>query len=86
MYLLRDFWNDMLDKDPGDIRERNVMASHFAKINATFLMRKPAEVRPTDCSRLVPVLIACRPDAGFHSSAAVNCRADIAAYRDTSTC
>ena len=45
MYLLRDFWNDTLNRDPVDMRNQNIMASHFAKINATFLMKKPAEVR-----------------------------------------
>ena len=38
------FWDTVLDRSPEDMRAKIVMASYFAKINATFLMKKPAEV------------------------------------------
>ena len=42
--LLAPFWDAVLDRTITDMKEKNIMASHFAKINATFLMKKPHEV------------------------------------------
>lgn len=42
--LLTEFWESVLDRAPDDMKTRTVMASHFAKINAVFLSKKPAEV------------------------------------------
>ncbi|KAH8117023.1 SIT4 phosphatase-associated protein-domain-containing protein [Phellopilus nigrolimitatus] len=42
--LLTPFWDTVLDTKPEDMKAQNVMASHFAKINATFLLKKPAEM------------------------------------------
>ncbi|EJD02211.1 SAPS-domain-containing protein, partial [Fomitiporia mediterranea MF3/22] len=42
--LLAPFWDAVLDRDIADLKEKNIMASHFAKINATFLMKKPHEM------------------------------------------
>ena len=42
--LLIPFWETVLDRSAEDMKTRTVMASHFAKINAVFLSKKPAEV------------------------------------------
>jgi hypothetical protein len=42
--LLVPFWETVLDRTPEDMRTRMTMASQFAKINAVFLSKKPAEV------------------------------------------
>ena len=42
--LLAPFWETVLDRPPEDMKTGMVMASHFAKINAVFLTKKPAEV------------------------------------------
>jgi serine/threonine-protein phosphatase 6 regulatory subunit 3 len=46
--LLIPFWETVLDRSAEDMKTEMVMASHFAKINAVFLSKKPAEVnRPS---------------------------------------
>lgn len=43
--LLMPFWEAVLDNtSPEDMKTQMVMASHFAKINAVFLSKKPTEV------------------------------------------
>ncbi|KAH7915316.1 SIT4 phosphatase-associated protein-domain-containing protein [Hygrophoropsis aurantiaca] len=42
--LLAPFWETILDRQPEDMKTEMVMASHFAKINAVFLNKKPAEM------------------------------------------
>ncbi len=42
--LLVPFWESLLDRSPEEMRTQMVMASHFAKINAVFMNKKPAEV------------------------------------------
>ena len=42
--LLTPFWETILDMSPDDMKTQMVMASHFVKINAVFLSKKPAEV------------------------------------------
>ncbi|THH23096.1 hypothetical protein EUX98_g8077 [Antrodiella citrinella] len=42
--LLTPFWETVLDRSPEDMKTQMVMASHFAKINAVFLSKKPAEM------------------------------------------
>ncbi|KAK0463504.1 SIT4 phosphatase-associated protein-domain-containing protein [Desarmillaria tabescens] len=42
--LLAPFWDSLLDRSPEDMKTQMVMASHFAKINAIFLSKKPAEM------------------------------------------
>ncbi|KDQ61229.1 hypothetical protein JAAARDRAFT_173829 [Jaapia argillacea MUCL 33604] len=42
--LLAPFWETVLDRPPDDMRTQTVMACHFAKINAVFLNKKPAEM------------------------------------------
>ncbi|KAH7929628.1 SAPS-domain-containing protein, partial [Leucogyrophana mollusca] len=42
--LLAPFWETVLDRPPEDMKTEMVMASHFAKINAVFLNKKPAEM------------------------------------------
>ena len=42
--LLAPFWETVLDRSPEDMKVEMVIASHFAKINAVFLTKKPAEV------------------------------------------
>ena len=42
--LLMPFWENVLGRSPDDMQTQMVMASHFAKINAVFLTKKPAEV------------------------------------------
>ncbi|KAH8106931.1 SAPS-domain-containing protein [Cristinia sonorae] len=42
--LLTPFWETVLDRSPEDMKTQMVKASHFAKINAVFLSRKPAEM------------------------------------------
>ena len=41
--LLAPFWETILDRSPEDMKMGMVMASHFAKLNAVFLTKKPAE-------------------------------------------
>lgn len=43
-HLLAPFWETVLDRSPEDMKTQMVMASQFAKINAAFLSKKPAEV------------------------------------------
>lgn len=43
--LMVPFWETVLDRTPEDMKTEMVMATHFAKINAVFLTKKPAEVR-----------------------------------------
>ena len=46
--LLIPFWETVLDRSAEDMKTETVMASQFAKINAVFLSKKPAEVnRPS---------------------------------------
>ncbi|KAF8077592.1 SIT4 phosphatase-associated protein-domain-containing protein [Lyophyllum atratum] len=42
--LLQPFWETVLDRSPDDMKTEMVMASHFSKINAVFLSKKPAEM------------------------------------------
>ncbi|CAL1705433.1 unnamed protein product [Somion occarium] len=42
--LLTPFWETVLDRSSEDMKTQMVMASHFAKINAVFLSKKPAEM------------------------------------------
>ncbi|KAJ7772937.1 SIT4 phosphatase-associated protein-domain-containing protein [Mycena maculata] len=42
--LLIPFWDTVLERSPEDMKTQMVMASHFAKINAVFLSKKPAEM------------------------------------------
>ncbi|KAF8867842.1 SIT4 phosphatase-associated protein-domain-containing protein [Mucidula mucida] len=42
--LLVPFWESLLDRSPEEMRTQMVMASHFAKINAVFMNKKPAEM------------------------------------------
>ncbi|KZT70090.1 SAPS-domain-containing protein [Daedalea quercina L-15889] len=42
--LLTPFWETVLDRSPEDMKTQMVMASQFAKINAVFLSKKPAEM------------------------------------------
>jgi hypothetical protein len=50
--LLLPFWETVLDRPPDDMKMQMAMASHFAKINAVFLSKKPAEVNSCDASLL----------------------------------
>ena len=47
--LLTPFWETVLDKPPEEFQEQTQMAlaSFFAKVNAVFLNKKPAEVNYT---------------------------------------
>ncbi|KZT23975.1 SAPS-domain-containing protein [Neolentinus lepideus HHB14362 ss-1] len=42
--LLVPFWETVLDRPPEEMKTQLVMASHFAKINAVFLNKKPPEM------------------------------------------
>ncbi|KAJ7154198.1 SIT4 phosphatase-associated protein-domain-containing protein, partial [Mycena filopes] len=42
--LLIPFWDVVLERSPEDMKTQMVVASHFAKINAVFLSKKPAEM------------------------------------------
>lgn len=42
--LLIPFWETVLDRPPEDMKTQMIMASHFAKINAVFLSKKPEEM------------------------------------------
>ncbi|KAH9917442.1 SIT4 phosphatase-associated protein-domain-containing protein [Fomitopsis serialis] len=42
--LLTPFWETVMDRSPEDMKTQMVMASQFAKINAVFLSKKPAEM------------------------------------------
>lgn len=60
--LLIPFWETVLDRSAEDMKTRTVMASHFAKINAVFLGKKPAEVNrssypSTSCEYRAPMCI-----------------------------
>lgn len=44
--LLVPFWETVLDRSPEDMKTQVATASHFAKVNAVFLNKKPTEVRP----------------------------------------
>ncbi|KAG6888371.1 hypothetical protein C0992_008673 [Termitomyces sp. T32_za158] len=42
--LLVPFWEIILDRSAEDMKTQTTMASHFSKINAVFLSKKPAEM------------------------------------------
>ncbi|KAJ7633140.1 SIT4 phosphatase-associated protein-domain-containing protein [Roridomyces roridus] len=42
--LLVPFWDTVLERSPDDMKTQMVMAAHFAKINAVFLSKKPADM------------------------------------------
>jgi serine/threonine-protein phosphatase 6 regulatory subunit 3 len=42
--LLTPFWETVLDTPPDEMKTRMVMAGNFAKVNAVFMTKKPAEV------------------------------------------
>ncbi|KIM86236.1 hypothetical protein PILCRDRAFT_65387 [Piloderma croceum F 1598] len=42
--ILTPFWETVLDRSPEDMKMQMTMASHFAKINAVFLNKKPIEM------------------------------------------
>ncbi|KAJ7193823.1 SIT4 phosphatase-associated protein-domain-containing protein [Mycena pura] len=42
--LLVPFWDAVLERTPEDMKTQMVMASHFAKINAVFLSKRPSEM------------------------------------------
>lgn len=44
-HLLVPFWETVLDRPPEEMQTQMIMASHFSKINSTFLTKKPEEVR-----------------------------------------
>lgn len=48
--LLTPFWDSVLDRTTTDMKDQNVLASHFAKISATFLLKKPLEVTSASCT------------------------------------
>ncbi|CDO73666.1 hypothetical protein BN946_scf185014.g136 [Trametes cinnabarina] len=42
--LLVPFWETVLDRSPEEMKSQVMMATHFAKVNITFLSKKPAEM------------------------------------------
>ncbi|KAG6833098.1 hypothetical protein H0H87_011509 [Tephrocybe sp. NHM501043] len=42
--LLIPFWETVLDRSAEDMKTRMIMVSHFSKVNAVFLSKKPAEM------------------------------------------
>ncbi|KIY70423.1 SAPS-domain-containing protein [Cylindrobasidium torrendii FP15055 ss-10] len=42
--LLAPFWHSVLDRPPEEMKTQMVMATHFGKINAVFMSKKPAEM------------------------------------------
>ncbi|KAJ2921714.1 hypothetical protein H1R20_g15377, partial [Candolleomyces eurysporus] len=42
-HLLVPFWETVLDRPPEEMKTQMIMASHFSKINSTFLTKKPEE-------------------------------------------
>ena len=64
--LLTPFWETVLDRSPEDMKTQMVMASHFAKINAMFLSKKPAEVRLFRKSNLLHRMVP--RTRGLHST------------------
>jgi hypothetical protein len=80
--LLVPFWETVLDRTPEDMKTRMTMASQFAKINAVFMSKKPAEVTPPlSCAVLLPIR---RPaaDAQIHPSTARHHRTNTPTHRD----
>ncbi|KAF6763649.1 SIT4 phosphatase-associated protein-domain-containing protein [Ephemerocybe angulata] len=43
-HLLVPFWETVLDRPPEEMKSQMIMASHFSKINSTFLTKKPEEM------------------------------------------
>ena len=71
--LLVPFWETVLDRTPEDMKTRMTMASQFAKINAVFLSKKPAEV--TAAFLRHPVANSeTAADAQIHPSTAIHRR------------
>lgn len=42
--LLVPFWETVLERSADDMKTQMTMATHFVKINSTFLSKKPSEV------------------------------------------
>lgn len=86
-HLLAPFWETVLDKSPEDMKTQMVMAAHFAKINAVFISKKPAEVN------LSPYLLSsaceCRAscsDARLHPITTLSGRKTTTTHRNTFFC
>jgi hypothetical protein len=80
--LLAPLWESVLDRSVDDMKTRTVMASHFAKINASFLSKKPAEVS-FYLSRRPAAHYATRIDACLYPISATRNRAPAEPHRDT---
>ena len=52
--LLLPWWNYVLDLSPRDLVAKSSIASHFVKINAVFLSKKPDEV---SCTKKIGIVL-----------------------------
>ena len=79
--LLGPFWETVLDRPPEDMKTQMVMASHFSKINAVFLSKKPAEVCdvPSTKSSLFKFNLSS-PDVRVHTITTVHSGTTALAY------
>ena len=60
--LLVPCWEIVLDRSPDDMKTQMTMASHFAKINSVFMLKKPAEVCAIlFCSFVSSAFARCSP-------------------------
>lgn len=87
--LLLPFWDSILDTSPGDMMGKINVATHFVKINAIFLSKKPDEVcaaasgdvrvSPSTLSdvRIHPIRAKCHRQTTQPHSVATICRVDI---------
>ena len=75
--LLMPFWETVLEKPPEEYRDpaKMALASFFAKVNAVFLNKKPAEVNHAfrAPSLRVDMNTAHALDARFHTSTTKRC-------------
>lgn len=68
--LLVPFWETVLDRPADEMKTQTIMASHFSKINSTFLTKKPEEVRAVIVPGRFSVLTDWVPDDCVHPRAA----------------
>lgn len=77
--LLSSFWDAVLDLAPEELHSRSMLASHFSKINGTFMTKKPAEVLMSLLTNIT--LLRAIIDAFFHTNTASSNRTYYPPYR-----
>lgn len=80
--VLAPFWDFVLDRSPDDMKTRTVMASHFVKINLSFIIKWPEKVSMGVWScRLSAEFLSFWADARVYTVPAEHCGTTPKTYR-----